>query len=285
MTLIKAAVLYRKGKSARTALFRLEDLNHIIGVLIMKVLGSTFALLAMSWYISAFTGRCTFNLRLILSCSVIFGWVYTLDFLRGFATLHHFIVIIRQMILGDIIKFLLIFLTLLMAFSLGYVVVIGGTVTSAGGSVIYMAFNWMLGMGDSIEYVKFEYDVFVRNLYAGYMICSAIVLLNLLIAMMPGSYSNLRKTSAGLFKISSLQIRVEFESFFSKLRTVSHRLKYDYIYVCDCPGRIHNVKGTRDGRNSCDKSLCRNPVRKILWLLKVHEDDFKSSVYAVPSTE
>lgn len=250
----------------RSTKFRVGDIEHLFGVLIIKLCGLVYSGAFLSWYIIGALynddSYCKLDYYVhLLSVALLFGWIYTLDFTRGIKNLHHIVIMMRHILYKDMIRFLFIYVIILLAFSQGYMALEYRALDQSIGNTTFMVFNWMLGTAE-VEY-NYEHGMFGRVLYAAFIITSTIVLLNLLVAMMADSYALVRDSSEGLWKMSALQIRLEYQRLMMRFFGPPQVLKFDY-----------------HARKCLCKNTCKNPGKKhghkVVWLLRTrvkHEED------------
>ena len=206
--------------------------EHLLGYVIVQLCGFFYSVTTVVWY--TMNRYCLVNQDYVLAVSLIFGWVYSLNFTRGFKQVHHFSTILQHIIFRDMLRFVLIYLFILLAFSLSY-----GALTQAipsmkvsGVEVMFLVFNWMVGMADfepdsdAIAQVN-KSEAFIKIIYSSYIILSTIVLLNLLIAMMSDSYSGVRQMSEVMWKVGSLRLPLELEATMGRSYYRPPRLTYD----------------------------------------------------------
>lgn len=190
--------------------------EHLFGYIIVQLCGFFYSITTIIWY--SMNRYCHVSQDYVLAVSLIFGWVYSFSFTRGFRQVHHFSTILQHIIFRDMMRFVLIYLFILLAFSLSY-----GALTQAvpsmkvsGVESMFLVFNWMVGMADfepdsdGIDQVD-KSESFMKIIYSVYIILSTIVLLNLLIAMMSDSYSGVRQMSEVMWKVGSLRLPLELE--------------------------------------------------------------------------
>ncbi|KAK7489491.1 hypothetical protein BaRGS_00019290 [Batillaria attramentaria] len=135
-----------------------------------------------------------------LSVAVWMGWLYTINFTRGFRRINYFWRLIQQMLLKDIIKFLGIYTFVLLAFSFA-IHAMFVTVAEASQKyptpihTMFTVFDLMIGMGNLFDGNLDTMDVptykmsYLKVVYVTYRVLATILLLNMVIAMMNDSYS------------------------------------------------------------------------------------------------
>ncbi|XP_072935442.1 transient receptor potential cation channel subfamily V member 5-like [Epargyreus clarus] len=136
---------------------------------------------------------------------------YFLFFCRGFKTVGPFVVMIYRMVMGDLLRFVCIYLVFVMGFSQAYYIIFlsfddPGTpdgVDDAGSNPMpspmesVMAMFLMSLTSFSDYYAAFEntrHETEAKLLFVIYMIIVAILLVNMLIAMMGNTYQKIAET-------------------------------------------------------------------------------------------
>ncbi|KAF6041506.1 hypothetical protein EB796_000185 [Bugula neritina] len=195
--------------------------EYLLGTIILQFCGFIYSTFAITFYVM--NRYCMASQDYILAISYIFGWVFAINFTRGFKQVHHFSIILKHILFRDMLRFGLIYLFILLAFSFAYSALVQ-TIPSlklTGSESIFFVFNWMVGMSDfetdGSEFEKFnKSEAMVEIVYATYIILCTIVLLNLLIAMMSDSYADVRKASEIMWTVGSLRLPLEFEEGLGK---------------------------------------------------------------------
>ncbi|KAL4102241.1 hypothetical protein PRIC1_005986 [Phytophthora ramorum] len=131
--------------------------------------------------------------------TLIFAWFYLFFFLLGFRTTGPFVVMILRMIASDIVRFLLVYSAVLIGFSQAIYVVHDGRV---GPHALFLRMRTLLVMGFTGE-VNYDdnygsggrMNAFTQVLVLCYVILVMIILVNLLIAMMGNTYSEVLQES------------------------------------------------------------------------------------------
>ncbi|KDR23153.1 Transient receptor potential cation channel subfamily V member 5, partial [Zootermopsis nevadensis] len=136
---------------------------------------------------------------------------YFLFFCRGFKTVGPFVVMIYRMIMGDLLRFVSIYLVFVMGFSQSYYIIflsfdnpntpegvddsVSNPMPSPTESVLAMFLMSMTNFGDyygAFERTGHEYEA--KLLFVIYMGIVAILLVNMLIAMMGNTYQKIAET-------------------------------------------------------------------------------------------
>jgi len=220
--------------------FNVENVNSdLLGHVLLRGNGVAFSVLTITWF--ALYHNCSAWQDYFLSVSLICGWIYSFHFTRGFKGFHHFVIMLQHMLFRDVSKFALIYSFILMAFAFAFYALIQAipVMQMNAWDTLFTVFNWMIGMADfetdptSINELA-KSEPMIRVVYCIYIIMSTIVLLNLLIAMMSDSYSEVKEKSSVTWKVGSLKLAIETERLFpflsngfGCLKQYGSRLQYD----------------------------------------------------------
>jgi transient receptor potential cation channel subfamily V protein 6 len=135
----------------------------------------------------------------LAAVALIFAWFYLFFFLLGFRTTGPFVIMILRMIANDVVRFLLVYSAVLVGFSQAIYVVHDGRV---GPHALLVRMRTLLVMGFTGE-VNYDdnygsggrMNAFTQVLVLCYVILVMIILVNLLIAMMGNTYSEVLEES------------------------------------------------------------------------------------------
>ncbi|XP_065428997.1 integrin alpha-E isoform X7 [Chrysemys picta bellii] len=162
--------------------------------------------------------------------SLLLGWVNMLYYTRGFQWTGIYCVMIQKTILRDLLRFLMVYVIFLFGFAAALVTLTGDappasqntSVTPEDGDkghVVYSGllstslelFKFTIGMGDLEfqEHVKFKY--FVMLLLLLFVILTYILLLNMLIALMSETVTNVSGYSKSVWKLQRAIAILEIE--------------------------------------------------------------------------
>lgn len=136
---------------------------------------------------------------------------YFLFFCRGFKTVGPFVVMIYRMIMGDLLRFVSIYLVFVMGFSQAYYIIfltfdnpntpdgvddsMSNPMPSPMESVMAMFLMSMTNFGDYYgAFERTEHETEAKFLFVVYMAIVAILLVNMLIAMMGNTYQKIAET-------------------------------------------------------------------------------------------
>ncbi|XP_055619148.1 transient receptor potential cation channel subfamily V member 5 [Toxorhynchites rutilus septentrionalis] len=130
---------------------------------------------------------------------------YFLFFCRGFKTVGPFVVMIYRMVMGDLLRFVVIYLVFVMGFSQAYYIVFlsfkgeedsdENPMPSPMESIVAMFLMSLTNFGD--YYAALEntaHEGCAKTLFVIYMVIVAVLLVNLLIAMMGNTYTKIAET-------------------------------------------------------------------------------------------
>ncbi|ETL48389.1 hypothetical protein L916_02003 [Phytophthora nicotianae] len=131
--------------------------------------------------------------------ALIFAWFYMFFFLLGFRTTGPFVIMILRMIAHDIVRFFLVYSAVLVGFSQAIYVVHDGRV---GPHALFLRMRTLLVMGFTGE-VNYDdnygsggrMNPLTQVLVLCYVVLVMIILVNLLIAMMGNTYSEVLEES------------------------------------------------------------------------------------------
>ncbi|XP_041974280.1 transient receptor potential cation channel subfamily V member 5 [Aricia agestis] len=136
---------------------------------------------------------------------------YFLFFCRGFKTVGPFVVMIYRMVMGDLLRFACIYLVFVMGFSQAYYVIflsfdnpntpegvddsVSNPMPSPMESVMAMFLMSLTSFSDYYSaFERTDHEIEAKLLFVIYMIIVAILLVNMLIAMMGNTYQKIAET-------------------------------------------------------------------------------------------
>ncbi|CAG9576063.1 unnamed protein product [Danaus chrysippus] len=136
---------------------------------------------------------------------------YFLFFCRGFKTVGPFVVMIYRMVMGDLLRFVAIYLVFVMGFSQAYYVIflsfdnpntpegvddsVSNPMPSPMESVMAMFLMSLTSFSDYYgAFEQTDHEIAAKLLFVIYMIIVAILLVNMLIAMMGNTYQKIAET-------------------------------------------------------------------------------------------
>ncbi|XP_069117888.1 transient receptor potential cation channel subfamily A member 1-like [Argopecten irradians] len=203
--------------------------------LITKIFLTVFACLTLAWI--GMVARRDPNQDYILAICLCLGWMSSIALTRGFKGIHYFFKMLVNMVVRDVLRFLVVFSFVLLAFGFALHVVfqistdISNTYTDPF-ETLFMTFNLMIGMSELFD-DSFATGMagvgrsltFAKIIYLIYILLSTIVLLNLLIAMMNDSYSDILEHQQVNWRVESIQIAIGVEHLFPWFPSVFGRTK------------------------------------------------------------
>ncbi|XP_072935457.1 transient receptor potential cation channel subfamily V member 5-like isoform X2 [Epargyreus clarus] len=136
---------------------------------------------------------------------------YFLFFCRGFKTVGPFVVMIYRMVMGDLLRFVCIYLVFVMGFSQAYYVIflsfdnpntpegvddsVSNPMPSPMESIMAMFLMSLTSFSDYYSaFERTDHEIEAKLLFVMYMIIVAILLVNMLIAMMGNTYQKIAET-------------------------------------------------------------------------------------------
>jgi len=190
-----------------------------------------FSVTAVVWYALYRCGTTAGLYVEVVSVVFVIGWMFTLQFTKGFQTMHAFSIMLKYIVLRDITRFLVMYVFVLLGFGFAFHALfqLSPTIADPLGSpfnTLFTAFNMMLGMGDSPVDSGFDatYEasggdpVFVKWVYILYVAISTIILLSLLIAMMTDTFTDIKSKEATTWQVGSLRLALRIERSMPFLR-------------------------------------------------------------------
>nr|AOR81474.1 nanchung [Nilaparvata lugens] len=136
---------------------------------------------------------------------------YFLFFCRGFKTVGPFVVMIYRMVMGDLLRFASIYLVFVMGFSQAYYIIFltydnpttpegtddttSNPLPSPIEAIMAMFFMSLTNFGDYYSaFENTEHEIEAKAFFVIYMVIVAILLINMLIAMMGNTYQKIAET-------------------------------------------------------------------------------------------
>ncbi|XP_021362394.1 uncharacterized protein LOC110456149 [Mizuhopecten yessoensis] len=215
------AIVHTMGTLCKT-LYRKESLKG--NSVITKFALTLFACLTLAWI--GMVARRDTNQDYVLAISLCLGWMNSIALTRGFKGIHYFFKMLVNMVARDVLRFLVVFSFVLLAF--GFALHVAFQISpdiantySDPAETLFMTFNLMIGMAELFD-DSFETGMsgvgrsatFAKAIYLVYILLSTIVLLNLLIAMMNDSYSDILLHQKVNWRVESIQIAIGVEHLF-----------------------------------------------------------------------
>uniref|UniRef100_A0A8C0ELZ4 Transient receptor potential cation channel subfamily V member 2 n=1 Tax=Bubo bubo TaxID=30461 RepID=A0A8C0ELZ4_BUBBB len=207
------------------------NLAAFISITVSFILFLSSFIQAFSLLLSAVLyGASSENYVAVMVFSLLLGWVNMLYYTRGFQRTGIYSVMIQKTILRDLLRFLLVYMIFLFGFAAALVTLMGDApsasqnkslaqLESAGSHAMYGGllsvslelFKITIGMGDLDfqEHARFRY--FVMLLLLLFVILTYILLLNMLIALMSETVTDISGYSKSVWKLQRAIAILEIE--------------------------------------------------------------------------
>ena len=215
-------VCKRKKKNSAYEGTDFDKLMHAIMLIIggispylITILSFIFSGFVAIWYWSYMISSP--NQPFYLAVALIFGWLFTIVYTKGFETMHSFSIMIIYIVIKDILRFLLLYLFVLLAFGLAthalfqIVPELSSTYPNAF-STLFVKFNVMLGLGGYIDntFDQAYADVGstsapAKTVYIIYVIYANVILMSLLVAMMTDTYGEIKRKEGSTWRVGSVK--------------------------------------------------------------------------------
>lgn len=152
----------------------------------------------------------------LLASSFLLAWFYVGCLFMGFQSIGHFVVMIHEIIINDVLKFGLILAMFLIAFSTAiYIVLRPPTERSFEdfAGQLLSCFAWLAdgGFQEDVAEGAARGKPLAVLLLASFTIIGSIVLLNLLVAMMGDTYSNVSQNAVVKWRLQRAKIALTLE--------------------------------------------------------------------------
>ena len=152
----------------------------------------------------------------LLAASFLFAWFHFIWFFMGFKSTGHFVIMVYEILLDDVVPFTLILGFFLFAFSTAMYVTIQPA-SSRSVSSFYeqtlSCFEWLTNggyEGDVVSSVQ-RGETLMTVLMATFTILGGVVLLNLLIAMMGDTYAKVSENAVAKWQLQRARIMLRLE--------------------------------------------------------------------------
>ena len=195
--------------------FCFENLSHISSL--------AFCLSSIAWYVMCVYANNAHSYLESLAFVYIFGWMHTINYVKGFKDWNALASILKQILLKDITRFIYIYIFVFISFGYAVHVLIQADYnmspdTRSSTNTIYMTFYRMLSPRNILD-VSEDQDYklsggkvsVLRGICAAYSILSTVVLMNMLIAMMNSTYSEVKSNRSTAWRIESLRMALWFQ--------------------------------------------------------------------------
>ncbi|XP_067328189.1 transient receptor potential cation channel subfamily V member 3 [Anolis sagrei] len=182
------------------------------------------------------------------------GWANMLYFTRGLQSMGIYSVMIQQVILNDVIKFMAVYIVFLLGFGVALAALIETCPEdskcsnySTLGSVEVELFRLTLGLGDLDINENAKYPILFLLLLISYVVLTFVLLLNMLIALMGETVEDISKESEHIWRLQRARTIVETEKLLPKFLRKKFQLG-EWCKVADNDTRlclrINEVKWT-----------------------------------------
>ena len=164
----------------------------------------TFSVSSLLWFTMAIVANNPHDYLECLSIVMIFGWLHTIAYVKGFKDWNSIVSILKEVIIKDITCFIYIYIFVMISFGYAMHVLMQADYSldydeRQSTTSIYLTFMRTISPGNLMDlsedkgYEKSGGRVyFIRAVCACYAIFATVVLMNLLIAMMNSTYSSIR---------------------------------------------------------------------------------------------
>ena len=188
----------------------ISNLSHITSLL--------FSSLVITWFVLYLTSTPT-KQAYVLAVALIIGWIHTIAFTEGFESVHAFTIMLKNIIVRDMTRFLFLYLLVMFGFALAFKCFFSlpdSTLSDSypdAWSIYFVTFNMMIGMGDIFDDTLDAHPnaTFIKVLYLFYIILTTVILLNLLIAMMTDSYAAVKAREGTTWRVGSVRLAIDLE--------------------------------------------------------------------------
>ncbi|XP_026565968.1 transient receptor potential cation channel subfamily V member 3 [Pseudonaja textilis] len=158
---------------------------------------------------------------LVLAMSL--GWANMLYFTRGLQSMGIYSVMIQQVILHDVIKFIAVYLVFLFGFGVALAALVDSCPEdskcneySVLGSIEVDLFMLTLGLGELDVPKNAKYPILFLLLLISFVILTFVLLLNMLIALMGETVEDISKESEHIWRLQRARTIVEIEKLLPK---------------------------------------------------------------------
>ncbi|XP_013392120.1 uncharacterized protein LOC106160149 isoform X1 [Lingula anatina] len=202
-----------------------DRLLHVLWVFfnehVTYFIGTFFCVLVVAWF-GLYAVKYEYQ-DYVLATAIIIGWLYGITFTKAFESIHQFSQMLKFMIIRDLTRFMFVYLFVLLAFGFAFYALFQGVGVPYAAKTqpmmtLYSTFMIMVGFTEQISSLSgddFDQTDRSRNffqvLFTLYLIVGTIVLLNLLIALMNDSYSEVRQKEAAWWRVYSLRLALQIE--------------------------------------------------------------------------
>jgi hypothetical protein len=195
---------------------QISPVHNRLWSILAAVYSAVFAALTFSWWLSM--RLCHTSQPYLLSLSIGMGWTIVIGFMPAFKQLHVFTNILTAVVKTDLISFLIVFLVFVIALSCSFTAVISFPPQLYNASLIYQSIYITMNLGNFLDDPnpdetddRILFVQFVEIVFASF---TAIILLNVLIAMINDSYRRVVDREHLAWRIQSLRKTVLLKQMF-----------------------------------------------------------------------
>jgi ankyrin repeat protein len=266
----------------RVAIDRMSELSFMTYFeAISHVSSLVFCILIFVWYHYYRTnanGYSSLNgYEHIVAVTVIYGWLHSLEFIKGFSTIHAFVIMVKIIFYKDVLRILFIYSFVIVGFASATQIFVAEETGNATNLtyIAYQMYGQMVSAGsffdtatsdDSTATLSYDNVNLVRSLMAVYLLITTVVLMNILIAAMNQTFKGVVDIKRMLWCVDSLNfvvwiaqdnwlgVRSAYRSLVGKfiIKILHNKMKQTHIYAVEKPV---------DGSSNTD-SMFRQAVKK-----------------------
>ncbi len=207
-------------------LYSLSNLPMIFMSLLLfylpNIASLSFSALILLWFRMYYASD-SYQAYILASCLLI-GWLMTINFSHGFEAVHGFTQMLSNIFVRDVVRFFFLYMYILLAFGFAFeaLIQLSGDLQAEfpdTGRVFQQTFGMMIGAGDlmvediEVKFSKNGYNAaYYKFLYLTYALVTVVVLLNLLIAMMSDSYTEVKEREGTSYRVESIAMAINLEN-------------------------------------------------------------------------
>lgn len=184
---------------------------------VMHWVSMAFCISVIGWYYAdAMRDR---SEPILLSVSLLSGWLFSIVFTKGFRTVHSFSIMLRSIVSRDIVRITFVFIFILMAFSYAiYALFLVSPEAVAmyptPAATVFLLFNLMVYIASLFDADfnaafagagKNEYFVYVQVVYIMFIVIANLTFINIMIAMLSDTYGDILSQQGITWRVNSLR--------------------------------------------------------------------------------
>jgi ankyrin repeat protein len=204
-----------KKLASRTYTSNLDTLSHLSSL--------TYCALVAVWYHQYATSSSeNFSLgmyRQLTAVTLVYGWLQSVEYVKGIAALHAFVVTIKLIFYKDVLSILFMYSLVVVGFAAAVQIFLFEETKRAAdfAGVVYQMYGVTIGVGSFFDDATLTNNVtglptdsvnIVRLVFAIYLLLTSVVLMNVLIAMMNGTYETVDGLKETLWCVDCLKFVV-----------------------------------------------------------------------------